>query len=104
MKIFNLTRAAVTSLLFGVVGASAARTLTPIGAVYAPIQIRSHQVNITLNNGFAQTEVLQTFFNPGAQEMETIYAFPVPKSASLSEVTIVTGEKTLHGEVLAKPE
>jgi Ca-activated chloride channel family protein len=98
-------------LLFGCTfaGASlpcaiAGGTLTPIGSPHAPIQIRSHEVNVTLNNGFAQTEVLQTFFNPNAQDLEAIYAFPVPKSASLSEVTIVTGEKTLNGEVLPKAE
>lgn len=82
----------------------AAGTLTPVGAPQAPIQIRSHQVNVTLNNGFAQTEVLQTFFNPNATDLEAIYAFPVPKSASLSEVTVVTGEKTLNGEVLPKAD
>jgi Ca-activated chloride channel family protein len=82
----------------------AAGTLTPKGAVHTPIQIRSHQVNVTLNNGFAQTEVLQTFFNPNPQDLEAVYAFPVPKSASLSEVTIITGEKTLQGEVLPKAE
>ncbi|MES2693479.1 MAG: VIT and VWA domain-containing protein [Verrucomicrobiota bacterium] len=82
----------------------AAGTLTPVGAAQAPIQIRTHQVNVTLNNGFAQTEVLQTFFNSNAADLEAVYAFPVPKSASLSEVTIVTGEKTLNGEVLPKAE
>lgn len=82
----------------------AAGTLTPIGTAQAPIQIRSHQVNVTLNNGFAQTEVLQTFFNPNAADLEAIYAFPVPKSASLSDLTIVTGEKTLNGEVLPKAD
>ena len=84
--------------------ALAGGTLTPRGATQTPIQIRSHEVNVVLNNGFAQTEVLQTFFNPNAQDLEAIYAFPVPKSASLSEVTIVTGEKTLSGEVLPKSE
>ncbi|MEO7413652.1 MAG: VIT and VWA domain-containing protein, partial [Opitutaceae bacterium] len=84
--------------------AFAGGTLTPQGAAHAPITIRSHQVNVTLNNGFAQTEVLQTFFNPNSADLEAIYAFPVPKSASLSEVTIVTGEKTLQGEVLPKAE
>lgn len=86
------------------VRALAGGTLTPVGASHAPVQIRSHQVNVTLNNGFARTEVLQTFFNPNAQDLEAIYAFPVPKSASLSEVTIVTGERTLQGEVLPKKD
>jgi len=84
--------------------ASAAGTLTPLGATGVPVQIRTHQVNVTLNNGFAQTEVLQTFFNPNAHDLEAIYAFPVPKSASLSEVTIANGEKVLHGEVLPQAE
>lgn len=99
--------AAVFSMLvlMGVVtGLRAAGTLTPVGAAYAPIQIREHQVNVTINNGFAQTEVLQTFFNPNGADLEAVYAFPVPKSASLSDVTIQTGEKTLHGEVLRKAD
>ena len=82
----------------------AAGILTPVTAPQTPIQVRSHQVNVTLNNGFAQTEVLQTFFNPNPQDLEAMYSFPVPKSASLSEVSIVTGEKTLNGEVLPKAE
>lgn len=104
MKITRILSAGLASFIAGLTAASAAGTLTPTGAVHAPIQIRSHQVNITLNNGFAQTEVLQAFFNSNAQDLEAVYAFPVPKSASLSEVTIVTGEKTLHGEVLPKAE
>jgi Ca-activated chloride channel homolog len=83
---------------------SAGGTLTPLGSPNQPIQIRSHQVNVTINNGFAQTEVQQTFFNPNTADLEAIYAFPVPKSASLSAVTIVAGEKTLQGEVLPKAD
>jgi len=96
--------AALALFTTGLSFASAAGTLTPLGTPGAPIQIRSHQVNVTLNNGFAQTEVLQTFFNPNAQNLEAIYAFPVPKSASLSEVTIANGEKVLQGEVLPQAE
>ncbi|HEY1107667.1 MAG TPA: VIT and VWA domain-containing protein [Opitutaceae bacterium] len=104
MKLKQLALATLAALLPALSAVRAAGTLTPIGAAQQPIQIRSHQVNVTLNNGFAQTEVLQTFFNPNAADLEAIYAFPVPKSASLSEVTIVTGEKTLNGEVLPKAE
>jgi Ca-activated chloride channel homolog len=94
----------LASLSLAALPAFAAGTLKPNTAAHAPIQTRTHQVNVTLNNGFAQTEVLQTFFNPNPQALEAIYSFPVPKSASLSEVTIVTGEKTLQGEVLPKAE
>lgn len=96
----------VTAALFfgGILSAIAGGTLTPVGSSQKPIQIRDHQVNVVLNNGFAQTEVIQTFFNPNPQDLEAIYAFPVPRSASLSEVTLTTGEKTLGGEVLPKSE
>jgi Ca-activated chloride channel family protein len=100
-------RTSLTIALLGLVGAATAvagGTLTPVGSAQQPIQIRSHQVNVVINNGFAQTEVLQTFFNPNGQDLEAIYAFPVPKSASLSEVTITTGERTLQGEVLPKKD
>src|SRR5687768_3231547 len=104
MKTTKLLLINVATVIAGLCSTYAAGTLTPVGAPQAPIQVRSHQVNVTLNNGFAQTEVLQTFFNPNPQDLEAVYAFPVPKSASLSEVTIVTGEKTLNGEVLPKAE
>ena len=95
---------ALAATMFGATSAQAGGTLTPIGATFAPIQIRTHQVNVTINNGFAQTEVLQTFFNPNAADLEAVYAFPVPTSASLSEITINNGEKTLNGEVLPRAE
>ena len=84
-------------------GAShAAGTLTSVGSADAPIQIRDHQLRVVINNGFAQTEVIQTFFNPNDRDMEAIYSFPVPKSASLAEVTIWAGERELQGEVVER--
>jgi Ca-activated chloride channel family protein len=80
----------------------AAGILTPTGSGHQPIQIRDHHVNVAINNGFAMTEVLQTFYNPNQQDLEAIYSFPLPKSASLSEVTIYVGEREINGEVLEK--
>jgi Ca-activated chloride channel family protein len=80
----------------------AAGTLTPVGSSDAPIQIRDHHVRIVINNGFAQTEVVQTFFNPNDRDLEAIYSFPIPKSASLAEVTIWAGERELQGEVVER--
>ena len=104
MKNIRSYLAGLLALFAGCLPAFAAGTLTPVGSPHAPLQVRAHQVNVTINNGFAQTEVLQTFYNPNASDLEAVYAFPVPKSASLSEVTITSGEKTLHGEVLPKKE
>lgn len=82
--------------------AQAAGILTPLGSTHQPIQIRDHHVNVVINNGFAMTEVRQTFYNPNPENLEAMYSFPLPKSASLSEVTIYVGEREIHGEVLEK--
>src|SRR3954447_8747076 len=78
----------------------AAGTLTAVTSGSAPIQIKEHIVNVVIDNGFARTEVLQTFFNPNDQDLEAIYGFPVPASASLAEITIRNGDRTLNGEVI----
>jgi Ca-activated chloride channel homolog len=84
--------------------ALAAGTLTPKGSAHAPVQLRDHNADIVINNGFARVEVQQTFFNPNSNSLEALFSLPLPKSASLSEVTIFTGEKEIHGEVLPKEE
>lgn len=84
--------------------ARAAGTLTPLGSPDAPIEIRDHHVRVAIQNGFARTEVTQTFFNPNAAPLEALYAFPLPASASLSEMTIQAGERTIAGEVLSREE
>ncbi len=82
--------------------ASAAGLLVPRGSSNPPLSIRDHHLNVVINNGFARTEVIQTFQNPNEVDLEAIYSFPLPRSASLSEVTIYSGEKEIHGEVVEK--
>jgi Ca-activated chloride channel family protein len=84
--------------------AHGAGTLKPKGSAEQEIKIQDHHINVTINNGFARTEVIQTFHNPNQQDLEAIYTCPVPESASLSEYTIYAGETELHGEVVAKEE
>ena len=74
--------------------------LTPAGSGHKPIMIEDHNVSIVINNGFARTEVSQVFYNPNNINVEAEYSFPLPKSASLSEVQITNGEKTINGEVV----
>lgn len=96
--ILSILLCVVTPTLF------AAGTLTPVGAAHSPIQIREHTVDVTIDNGFARTEVNQVFFNPNDSDLEAVYGFPVPSSASLSEITIMNGERVLNGEVIEAKE
>jgi len=93
---------ALSAAFFTAAPAFGAGTLKPKNPAHQPIQIRDHHVDVVILNGFARTEVIQTFFNPNGEDLEAIYSFPLPKSASLSEVTIYSGEREIHGEVLPK--
>ena len=92
---------ALGALLAPGLPAWAGGTLTPKGAS-APLVTLDHDVRVTVHDGFAHTTVEQTFFNAGEADVEAVYVFPVPKGASLSEMTIFAGEEELHGEVVAK--
>lgn len=92
----TLCLATMTATCFG------AGTLSPQGSGTLPATIKSHDVKVILNNGFACTEVVQQFSNSNQKTIEAIYSFPLPKSASLSEVVIHIGEQVINGEVIEK--
>lgn len=77
-----------------------AGTLTPTGSGQKPAEIISHDVRVVINNGFAKTEVTQRFLNPNQETVEALYSFPIPKSASLSAVTVQIGKQLINGEVV----
>lgn len=83
---------------------SAAGILTPTGSVDQPVEILDHHVDVRITDGFARTSIQQTFSNPNPNDVEAIYAFPVPESASLSEITIHSGESVLTGEVVPRED
>lgn len=66
-----------------------------------PIQLREQEVHVTLQTGFARTEVTQTLFNPNPSPMEAILHVPLSEGAALAEVEVRDGTETLRGEVLA---
>lgn len=76
--------------------------LKPIDDKDSALHIRSHRVDVTINNGFARTEVDQVFANEGGQDMEAVYTFPLPKRASLSEVSLWIDGQEVLGEVVEK--
>ena len=92
-----------TVSVFPVIG-SAAGMLTPVGSADQPVEILDHHVDVRITDGFARTVVQQTFSNPNPNDVEALYAFPVPESASLSEITIHSGETLLEGEVIPRSD
>ncbi len=92
----------ITVAILGPQVARGAGTLIPTRAPDQPVRIVSHDVDVVINNGFARTAVTQVFHNPNSLDLEATYRFPLPKSASLAEVSIQIGDVVMEGEVVMK--
>jgi Ca-activated chloride channel family protein len=66
------------------------------------LEIKEHDVQVTINNGIAVTKVTQVFHNTERRQVEALYTFPVPKSASVANFSMWINGKEMVGEVLEK--
>lgn len=93
-------------VLGAVLGAQvqAAGLMKPVSGNDSEVFIKSHKVSVLINNGFARTEVDQVFGNKSGRDLEAIYSFPIPKQASLSELSLWINGVEVVGEVLEKEQ
>ena len=82
--------------------ALAAGVLTPNQSHLTAAEIRAHHVNVTIENGYAVTEVEQHFYNPNGEDIEALYSFPVPDKAAIGEFTYWIDDQPITGEVVEK--
>lgn len=85
--------------------AQAAGLLVPVNATdQNGLQIKSQDVSVVVEDGYAITEVTQVFHNPQANDLEATYRFPVPDKAAVSEFTVWIDGQPVIGEVLEKEQ
>lgn len=82
--------------------AGAAGLLTPADGSLPALEIRTQQVDVLIQDGYAVTTVEQTFHNPHARDLEATYRFPVPEHGAVAEFTVWIDGKPVVGEVLEK--
>lgn len=82
----------------------AAGLLTPSDGSTPALQIKSHDVKIVIQDGYAITSIEQVFHNPHNMDLEAIYSFPVPEKAAVSELTYWIDGQPITGEVLEKQQ
>ncbi len=82
--------------------AGAAGLLIADGGFGGQLEIKAHDVKVTINNGIAVTTVTQIFHNTEKRQVEALYTFPVPKHASVSNFSMWINGKEMVGEVLEK--
>ncbi len=102
----TLVRAFGLSLVLGLLlvasSVHAAGLMTPVGGDSAPLSIRSHHVDVTIEGGYAITEIEQVFHNPHSTDLEAYYSFPVPEQGTVAEFTLWIDGQPVTGEVLEK--
>ncbi|NNG01842.1 MAG: VWA domain-containing protein [Desulfobacteraceae bacterium] len=94
--------AALALVILWLGNAHAAGLLIADGGFGGVLEIKSHEVQVTVNNGVAVTQVTQVFHNTENRQVEALYTFPVPKGASVSNFSMWINGKEMVGEVLEK--
>ena len=80
----------------------AAGLLTPSDGSLPSLEIRDHQVNVLIEDGYAITTVEQVFVNPHDRDLEARYSFPVPAHGTVVELTVWIDGQPITGEVLER--
>jgi hypothetical protein len=68
------------------------------------LEISKQVVRAVIRDGLAETEVDQTFGNPGGREVEGWYWFTVPERAVVTSFAVETDGQLVEGEVIEKQE
>lgn len=74
------------------------------GAPARKLGIAKQVVRAVVRDGIAETEVDQTFSNPGGQPIEGWYWFSVPPSATVTGFALETDGQLVEGEVIERRE
>src|SRR5438045_8217833 len=93
---------AAVALAVAPLSATAAGLLIADGGWGGALEIKEHNVQVTINNGIAVTKVTQVFHNMEKRQLEALYTFPVPKNASVANFSMWINGKEMVGEVLEK--
>lgn len=76
----------------------------PAGAPVRPLDISKQAVRAVVRAGLSETEVDQTFFNPGERDVEGWYWFTLPEDASITGFAVETDGQLVEGEFTERKE
>ena len=67
-----------------------------------PLEIKSHTVEVIINDQIARTFVDEVFVNHTARDLEGTFHFPLPESASISNYAMYVGDELVEGEIVER--
>lgn len=74
------------------------------GAAAQSLEISHQAIHAVIRDGLAETEVDQTFFNPGGRAVEGWYWFSIPPGAHVTGFALDSDGQLIEGELIEKTE
>jgi Ca-activated chloride channel family protein len=107
MKRFVLLFAVMISLLGALAPASAQVIVPPPGGVFTDpewLKVDYHRVNVRIENQIANTQVDMQFTNVGSGLAEGTFIFPLPKGATVDQLTMWVDGQAIDAKILRADE
>jgi Ca-activated chloride channel family protein len=74
------------------------------GKIQATCPLKHTDVRAGISGFLARVTVTQTFANTATQNIEAVYAFPLPQDAAVDDMTIQIGDRTVRGLIKRREE
>jgi Ca-activated chloride channel family protein len=74
------------------------------GQPRAECPLKHTDVKAQVSGQLARVTVTQVFHNPFQEKIEAVYAFPLPSSAAVDDMTMIVGDRTVKGKIKRREE
>ncbi|HKC87545.1 MAG TPA: VIT domain-containing protein, partial [Blastocatellia bacterium] len=88
----------------GKVTQGALEVLDREGRPRAECPLKHTYVKAEVSGQLARVTVTQEFHNPIQEKIEAVYAFPLPQSAAVDDMTMIVGNRTVKGKIKRREE
>lgn len=76
----------------------------PTGKPAGLCPLKHTDVKAEISGFISRVVVTQEFENPFKEKIEAVYTFPLPQNAAVDDMTMIVGERTIRGKILAREE
>jgi Ca-activated chloride channel homolog len=66
--------------------------------------LKHTDVKAEISGFISRVVVTQQFQNPFKEKIEAVYVFPLPQNSAVDDMTMIIGERTVRGKILAREE
>src|SRR6185369_895172 len=74
------------------------------GKAKAMCPLKHTDMKAEISGFISRVVVTQQFQNPFKEKIEAVYIFPLPHNAAVDDMTMIVGERTVHGRILPREE